>query len=152
MIKKALFMGVAALCLFSCKSDRDEETQVTIVGKWQPYKSVAYSVKTGAVITDLTEVYTDCQKKGTLEFGGDEKFTSISYYENYGKCGIGDQTSGTYSYNAATKEITSSWGGDTFKGKVRDLSKADLALESPADEDLDGDGVDDVFVTMYKKL
>lgn len=152
MIKKALFMGMATLCLFSCKSDRDEETQVTIVGKWQPNKEVTYSGKTGLIIEKETIIYSDCEKKGTLELGSDGKYTNISYGLFNGKCEIDDQTTGTYTYNSSTKEVTTTWGDHTYKAKVRDISKTDLVLESPADEDLDGDGVNDIFVTMYKKL
>ena len=153
MMKKALLMGVVALCLFSCKNDQDDDSQSDILGKWQPYKDVVYSGKTGLIIDKKTKDYTDCEKKSSVEFRSDNKFFASSYDDVDGGCVLDDQTNGTYSYNPSTKYISTTWDNETYKTKVKSLSKTDLAIEEDIhDEDVDGDGVYDVFVTMYKKL
>ena len=86
MKKQLFFVTVFMFCisfLSSCKKDKDEATQKTIVGKWKQISgrySPAYFNE-----TDYFSSYESCEKDDIIEFksGG-----SFEYSEGATKCDV----------------------------------------------------------------
>lgn len=154
MIKKALFLSIAALGMFSCSSDDDTNTvnEPSIVGKWHPSKYMAYSGKDGSIITNESSDAGVCDKKSFIDLNSAGKWHEIDYYGNaVGQCTVDLDTTYDYTYDAASKKLQVKYSnGATDVYTVKKLTDTQLELVEQL-FDTDGDGIKDEFTTLFNR-
>ncbi|MBE4949407.1 lipocalin family protein [Chryseobacterium culicis] len=155
MIKKALFLSIATIGMFSCSSDDDTNTvnEPSIVGKWQPSKYMAYSGKDGSIIASESGDANTCDKKGSIDLNSSGKWHEIGYYgNNESQCTLNIDATYDYTYDAASKKIQVKYSDGTTKiYPVKKLT--DTEFEYVEDVvDMNADGIKDEYTFVFKRL
>ena len=155
MIKKALFLSIATLGMFSCSNDDDTVTtnEPSIVGKWQAAKYMAYSGKDGSTIPGSSSDANPCDKKGSLDISSTGKWHEIIYSENTeGQCTLDSDNISDYTYDSVSKKVQVKYlNGTTRVYPVKKLT--DTELEFAEDSyDINSDGINDVYTLVLKRL
>jgi len=149
-----MILGLMALSFFSCKSDDNrDDAAASVIGTWKPYKFEVLSGKTREIFEKETKLSTDCEKKGSINFNADGSYFSVQYIDYQGDCILDDEEEkAKYVYNKEKKELTVDWGDNEIStGKVRELTQIDFVLEGDYNYDVDGDGIEDIYVSYYKR-
>ncbi len=145
-MKKLLLIAVCSLFVAtSCRKDDEENEANLIVGTWKLNKQVT---QYGNGTSD-TDTPNPCEAQSNFVFAADKNLLSNEYYNSGTSCLL-DDSSGTYSYDPATKLLTLVLDGDNTSVKVETLNSNELII-SVEEGDIDGDGKTDKFLTYLKK-
>ncbi|EKT4499158.1 lipocalin family protein [Flavobacterium psychrophilum] len=154
---RTLIFTLSVISLVACSNeDKPAETpqqsQPTLVGKWQKQKTVYISGTNGVTISELET--NDCERQGYLEFTADNKVGELSFYSgmvnNVVTCVQNTpQAYNSYEYNSTTKKITVT-SSTTTTVDVLNLTATDFVTSGPT-SDRNNDGIADKKVQNYIK-
>lgn len=157
MIKKTLFLSIAALSLFACNSNDNDDannktTEPSIIGKWQPSKYMAYSGKDGSIIASKSSDANVCDKKGFIDIAANGKIHEISYYGNAeSECKLDADTTTDYTYDSSSKTLKVKYDGSTEVSTIKKLTATELEIIQEL-TDVNGDGIKDEITAIFKRL
>lgn len=150
-MKKLLASLAIGLLFISCRSEDDKSTKNELTsGAWHPYEWGVISGKDGSKIQ--WDVNDDCEKKTSILFKNDGTVTEHHFQPKAnGTCADEGIKNGTYTYNETTKELIINVSNNTYKYKVYALENNELKLDVIANYDMDGDGIDDPHLKVFRK-
>ncbi len=166
MIRKTLFLGIAAFSLFACNTHDDNTndnidkksrtannkiTEASIVGKWQPFKYAIYSGKDGSSIKSSAP--NVCEQKGFLELTSNGKLHETGYEGTVeAECQLDFDITADYTYDNSSKKILLTHPDGTTE--IYNINRVtDSELESLQElTDVNGDGIKDQVTAIYKRL
>lgn len=156
MKKQLLLFAFSALALTSLTSCEDDDVQAydldTLQGEWKVSKTEIISGKDGKTVLN-TYNPSGCELKNVTSFSTDYS-TSYTYYGGVGaNCQISAQEQGKYTYDADAKDMVITYDDNIkVKYKVIILSSSELKLmDVPGGGDYNGDTVNDLYYTTYKR-
>lgn len=153
MKKQLLLFAFSALALTSCEDDDMQAYELDILkGDWKTSKTEIVSGKDGKTVL-LTTPVTGCSVKDITSFSIDYS-TSYTYYSGTGAdCKVAGKSDGKYTYDTETKLLNIQYVNDNERPyKVEILSSSELkVLELFNAYDYNGDGVNDLVYTSYKR-
>ena len=121
-MRKILFsLLTGGIILLGCSKDTDNNA--SIIGTWN------VNVVTSQFYLNNVLQGTDTTTEGSLEFDSDGSFTSTD---------SGGTTTGTYTYNTSSKELTVISGGDTSNATVTNLTSNNLHFKEDQTETVAG--------------
>lgn len=153
MKKQLLLFAFSALALTSCEDDDMQAYELdTLKGDWKTSKTEIVSGKDNKTVL-LTTPVSGCSTKDITSFSIDYS-TSYTYYGGTGAdCKINGKSEGKYTYDTETKLLNIKYNNDNNRPyKVEILSSSELkVLELFNAYDYNGDGVNDLVYTSYKR-
>lgn len=148
-MKKILFASLACAFLLSCNRDNDDNSS-SVVGKWKIIKEIVLSGKDKSQLESVTA--SGCEASNTYEFKSDNKFEFKLFSDFSGPCSLDETLIGTYNYNTSTKMISIVKSDGTSDNlEVYKLSNSELQSLDYNDEDYNGDGINDLYITVLAK-
>jgi hypothetical protein len=132
MKKLALYFSVLLMtATFSCKQDRTENPQYTVVGTWQPYKIVETTVANGVSDSQVYN-FSTCEKDSRWTFTADYKGSQLTKSDASGTCDIIKTENITYSLDTNNAISITHQNGDVDYGRVTSATdtKMNIVLET----------------------
>ncbi len=149
-MKKLLFAGVvSALSLAACKGDDlDDDIAYSLLGSWNPQKTVAISGKDGSTLSTTDE--SECGKQSIYEFRSDNNLVRTMMMEDAANgCTQSGVFSQKYTYDNVNKILIIS---NVEYHDVLKLTNSELEYVLTHTTDINGDGfLDKEILYLTKK-
>lgn len=151
-MKKVFIMIIASFAILACQNDEEQENgaENSLIGTWHPYE---WGVKSGKDGSKLQwETNDDCEKKTSAQFNNNETIAERQFISKAnGTCEDMGIKNGTYTYNESIKELIIKVSNNTYKYKVVQLLNNEMHLQQDIDYDMNGDGIDDHHIEVFRK-
>lgn len=147
-MKKLLFAGtLSLLSLAACKGDDNDDVAYTLLGAWNPQKTVIISGKDGSTLTTTEE--SECTKKSVYEFRSDNNLVrSMMMLDGTNGCIQSGTFSQKYTYDNVNKILIIS---NVEYHEVLKLTKTELEYVLSHTSDKNGDGFLDKEIIYFTK-
>ena len=151
-MKKIYLLGAVSLLLFSCKTDDDNEINISsIVANWKFSKAEVISGSNNTVL--YSETIVGCDANTTFEFKNDGKYAIRYFLEQNNQCQFDYEDAWLYNYDQTAQTIVTkrSNSSHTEMYKVEKLNDYELVLFLYDDYDQNNDGIEDKNVYYLHK-
>ena len=156
-MKKVILSIVGMLTISACYRDGGPEYNAEyfkseVVGTWKESGYVIYDGRDKNTILDYGNL-VGCEANNGYHFANDDTYNEHQYEKDSdGRCSDKGEFLGKYQYDAATKKISMTRdNGTKTELNLISVTYGEIRVLTTKNIDHNGDGVKDVFITIYKR-
>ena len=156
-MKKVILSIVGMLTISACYRDGGPEYNAEyfkseVVGTWKESGYVIYDGRDKNTILDYGNL-VGCQTNNGYHFANDDTYNEHQYEtDRDGNCSDKGELLGLYEYNPDTKKVSMTQNdGTRSELNLISVTYGEIRVLSTQTVDHNGDGVNDVYVIIYKR-